>query len=97
VDDRFVIGEVYFCITYAEPGRKYPLITSFVYVGKNLSDEDAEDTWYFQFADSYAKHGLILAGSGGDRRVSCLVSRELNEMLDDQHLLEHLAAARKRR
>jgi hypothetical protein len=97
MDDRFAIGEVYFRIKYAEPGRKYPLIDSFVYVGKNLSDEDVEDTWYFQFADSYAKHGSILAGSGGDRRVSCLVGRDLGDMLDDQQLLERLAVVRQRR
>lgn len=58
----------------------------------------ASDTWYFQFADSYARHGSILAGSGGDRRVVCLVARELaGDMLDDKQLLEQLGAARRRR
>jgi hypothetical protein len=95
--DQLVVGELYFRIKYAEAGSKYPLIESFVYVGKNLSEEDSEDTWYFQFADSYAKHGSILETPGGDRRVSCLAERELGEMLDDKQLLEELDAARRRR
>ena len=54
-------------------------------------------TWYFQFADSYAKHGSIVDGTAGDRRVSCVLARELVNMLDDRQLLRELAAARKRR
>ena len=94
---RFTVGELYFRVKYAEAAKRYPLVESFVYVGKNLSDEDTEDTWYFQFADSYAKHGSILEGSGGDRRVSCLLARELGDMLDDAQLPGELAAARNRR
>lgn len=97
MSDRFTVGELYFRIKYAEPARRYPLIDSFVYVGKNLSDEDTEDTWYFQFADSYAKGGSILASGGGDRRVSCVVARELGDMLDEKQLLGELGAARSRR
>jgi hypothetical protein len=95
--DRFAIGEVYYCIKYAEAGRKYPLIDSFVYVGKNLSEEDTEGTWYFQFADSYVKDGSILTDGSRNRRVSCLAARELSDMLDERQLVEHLAAARQRR
>jgi len=53
-----------------------------VYVGKNLSDEDTEDTWYFQFADAYAKGGSILESAGGDRRVSCLVAQDMVALYD---------------
>jgi hypothetical protein len=97
MSDRFTVGELYFRVKYGEPAKQYPLIESFVYVGKNLSDEDTEDTWYFQFADSYGKHGSILEGSGGDRRVSCLFARDLGDMLDDKRLLVELGAARNRR
>jgi hypothetical protein len=95
--DQYIAGEVYFRITYPGPSLNYPLIESFVFVGKNLSDEDTEDTWYFQFADSYAKSGSILEGSGGDRRVVCLSESELGEMFNEDQLLEKLRAAQRRR
>jgi hypothetical protein len=96
--DSFTVGEVYFRVKYAEPARKYPLIESFVFVGRNLSDEDTEDTRYFQFGASFAKHGSILKSSGGDRRVACLTANELlGDMLDDRRLLKELSAARSRR
>ena len=93
----FEVGEVYFRVKYAERSMKYPLVDSFVYVGKNLSEEDTEDTWYFQFADSFAKFGSILDGPSGDRRVSCLTAREVGCMLNDSALGVELAAAAQRR
>lgn len=95
--DRFVVGEVYFEVKYPDPSMKYPLIESFVFLGKNLSDEETEDTWYFQYADSFAKHGSVLTSRGGDRRVACLTERELGEMFDNEGLLKKLIAARDRR
>jgi hypothetical protein len=97
MSDQFIVGEVYFRVTYPGSSLNYPQIESLVFVGKNLSDEDTEDTWYFQFADSYAKSGSILAGSGGDRRVVCVNEAELPEMFNEEQLLEKLKAARRRR
>jgi hypothetical protein len=95
--DHFVAGEVYFRVKYAEPMRRYPLIESFVFVGKNLSDDDSENTWYFQFADCFAKIGSILKGSGGDRRVCCLAASDLEDMFDSECLAVELEAAAHRR
>lgn len=95
--DQFLVGDLYFRVKYAEHLLKYPQLDSFVFVGKNLSKDDLEDTWYFQFADSYAKHGSIAGSSGADRRVLCLNKNQLADMLNDQQLLSELAAARGRR
>lgn len=95
--DQFVVGEVYFRVKYPDILMRYPLFDSFVFVGKNLSDEDTEDTWYFQFADSYGKHGSILEISEGDRRVVCVNRGELHEMLNDEEMVKELNAARRRR
>ena len=97
MSDAFAVGEVYFRVTYPGLAMTYPRIESFVFVGKNLSDEDVQDTWYFQFVDSYAQHGSILESSSGDRRVACVNRGELHEMLNDEGLLEELEAARSRR
>lgn len=95
--ERFIVGDVYFRVKYADRPRKFPLCESLVFIGKNLSDDDTEDVWYFQFADSCAKHGTILETGGGDRRVVCLTAGELADMLDDQGLIVELSAARRRR
>lgn len=95
--ERFIVGDVYFRVKYVDRPRGFPLCESLVFIGKNLSDEDTEDVWYFQFADSRAKHGSILETSGGDRRVACLTESELADVLDDQELLAELSAARRRR
>ena len=96
---RYREGEVFFRVTYPDAARSIPQIQSFVYVGKNLSDEDTEETWYFQFADSYAKHGSIVAsGKGGeDRRVTLATARDLSDMLDTEGLLEALRLAAHKR
>jgi hypothetical protein len=94
--DPFLVGDVYFRVTYPDPALKFPRIESFVFVGKNLSDEDTEETWYFQFADSFAKDGSILETAGRARRVSSLTQDELGDMLDDERLLKELGAARRR-
>jgi hypothetical protein len=93
----YVVGQVYFEVKYSERCRKYPLIETFVFLGKNLSDEDAEETWYFQYAQSFAKDGSVLTGSEGDRRVACLTKKDLVEMFTEEQLFEKLKAARQRR
>lgn len=90
-------GEVYFRIAFPDSKRHYPKIESFVFVGKNLSDEDTGDAWYFQFADGFARHGSILATDEGDRRVVILPEKDLPDMLDLGHLVAELEAAALRR
>jgi hypothetical protein len=96
--DQYIVGEMYFRITYPGRSMNYPNIQSFVFVGKNLSDEDAEDTWYFQFADSYAKFGSFLESQVSELPVACLTKDKLeHDMLDEDELLDALKSARERR
>jgi hypothetical protein len=90
-------GEVYYRLTFPDAGLFYPQVETFVFVGKNLSDEDTEDTWYFQFADSYAKSGSILKNKGGDRKVCLATRRDLVDMLDLAGLIKELEMAATRR
>lgn len=93
----YVEGEVYFRVVYPDSGMLYSMIQSFVYVGMNLSDEDNEDTWYFQFADDYAKHGSFLESDHKGCKVSCVTSSELESMYDSAELKEQLDLAESRR
>ncbi len=94
---QFREGEVYFRVTFPDARRLYPKIESFVFVGKNVSDEDQEDSWYFQFADSFGRYGSILDGDDGDRRVAVVRREELNDMFDLGQLIGELEAAARRR
>ena len=94
---EFIEGEVYFRITFPDVDLMYPKVESFVFVGFNLSDEDREDSWYFQFADSFARNGSVRSGGGGDRRVAILTRSELTEMLTLDLAVAELRDAERRR
>jgi len=94
---EFIEGEVYYRITFPDVELKIPLMESFVFIGINLSEEDKDNTWYFQFAEGYAKDGSILETEGGDRKTRCLGCAELGEMLDIDGLTKELQGAKKRR
>lgn len=95
---KFTEGEVYFRVTYPDKHMLYPLVESFVFIGKDLSPEDPRDSWYFQFAESYGEHGSVLETSKGDRKVCCLSEEDAQQdMLDGNGLSLELKAAEKRR
>jgi hypothetical protein len=97
MNSDFTEGEIYFRLTFADAGLCYPTIETFVYIGKNLSDQDSEDVWYFQFADNFAKFGTILRGEGQEKRVCLATREELPDMLDLPALARELAEAANRR
>lgn len=94
---KFKKGEVYFRIVYPDSGFLYPIIESFVYIGMNLSDEDKEDTWYFQFAKDFAEHGSFLNSEHDRCKVSCMISSGISEMYNSKELKEQLDMAESRR
>jgi len=98
-EDSFIVGQVYFEVKYPDEALKYPLIESFVFIGKNVLDEDTDETqvWYFQPAKSFAKQGSVLETRKGDRQVAGLKKHELAEMFDEERLFQKLKAARERR
>ena len=91
----FAAGEIYFFVTYPDVKMCFPLIESYVYLGMNLSDEDHEDTWYFQWASDFSKYGSALEGT--ERPVFCAKKDELNEFQNAKQLAStmELAAARR--
>lgn len=93
----FVEGQVYFMVTYPEMVMAYPEIQSFVYLGKNLSDEDVEDSWYFQPLDDYVKNGSSLTSREEIREVICITKETIEAMLDDENLFDEIRAASLRR
>jgi hypothetical protein len=90
-------GDVYFRLTFSDPEMRYPQVESFVFVGKNLSDEDTEDTWYFQFSSDYAANGAIGRGAPEGQRVTLATARDVGDMLDLGGLVQELEAAGVRR
>ena len=96
MDRQFTEGEVYFRVTYPDNSMFYPKVESLVFVGKDLSDEDTEETWYFQFAGDYARSGSIVDSSGGDRRAVLATRDDILDMLDLEGLIDALRGAARR-
>ena len=94
---KFIKGEVYYRLKFPDPDWCYPLISSFVFIGKNLSDEDLKDAWYFQFAEGYGKFGSVVDSNFGDRKVLVLEQDQLEEMFNTESLVTALESAKWRR
>lgn len=89
-------GDVYYRLTFPDVRQSFPQIQSFVFVGKNLADEN-DDVWYFEFVDSYARSAAYKASYGGERRMTLVRAGDLAEMLDLPSLVRELEAAATRR
>ena len=94
---KFIKGEVYYRMTFPDKDLLYPIIESFVFIGINLSEEDIEDSWYFQFAHGYGKYGSVIDTNLGDRKVLVLKEEQLEDMLNTESLVIALQSAKWRR
>jgi hypothetical protein len=93
VAPKFVVGELYFRVTYADREQRYPSIEVFVFLGTNASDEDREETWYFQPSSDFGRRGSALSGDTKDRPVICVSIDSLAEMLSLTGLVETIRRA----
>ena len=93
----FRIGEVYFALKYRDRFRGYPRIDSYVYLGKNLSDDDDGDTWYFEYLESYSEVLGTPEHGSRERQVHCATSSDVSDFLDIGGLAQALRQAADRR
>ena len=93
----YLEGQVYFRVTYPDGSMSIPLIETFVFIGKNLSEEDQEETWYFEFAEDYVFLGNAVTSDKQGIRVCALSASELDSMDDISGLATELEAANERR
>jgi hypothetical protein len=96
---KFLVGEVYYMPTYPDPELCYPSIQSFVYLGMNFSNEDVEDTWYFQPAAEFAEFGSAVdrSFSGKFPQVLCENEKGLRSFLNVSQLTRALRESEKKR
>lgn len=90
-------NQAYFRVTYPDRERLFPTVETFVYVGLNLSDDDKEDTFYFQPASDYVRYGHAATSGIDDRPVVCVSSEELSEMLDLEQIISLFDSISKRK
>ena len=79
-------------VTYSDVAMCFPIIESYVFLGKNLSDENLVDTWYFQSTTDYSRYGS--ASKGNERPAICASIGELVEFRDIERLNESLLASK---
>ena len=94
--NKYITKEVYFRLSYDDSKLLYPSVKSFIYIGVNLSDEDDQETWYFQYADDYARYGSFLESKHSNCKVHCLTSSD-PPLLNSIELIKQLDMAETRR
>lgn len=63
--NTFEIGKTYFTFGFLDKEfdkYEYPVISSWVYLGKNLLEMEIHDLWFFQDVESYLELGPYTAG-----------------------------------
>lgn len=91
---EFVPNEVYYIVTYASREQVRPIIDSVVFVGKNLSEDDQEDAWYFQDAQSFSATGSFLVHQSDHQLILCRRKHELPGVLGLPGLIRELSGVR---
>jgi hypothetical protein len=94
---KYLENEYYFRITYHDVNMVYPNVEVFLFVGTNLSDDDTEETAYFQFIDSCAEaSALARKAEKAVPRMRLITAENANEMIGLSDLVEKLNGARDR-
>lgn len=92
------VGSIYYRVTYLDPKMRFPVITAYVFLGMNLSEEDVDgDTWYFQDVYSYYETGSALTATEPGTPVECLTTEQLKgDMFDVDQLRASLIEVKAR-
>ncbi|WP_152181096.1 hypothetical protein ACM9XA_03335 [Xanthomonas sacchari] len=92
------VDEIYYRVTYLDPGMRFPEIKAYVFLGVNLSDEDVDgDIWYFQDVYSYCETGSALTATEPGTPVECLTTEQLvGDMFDIDQLRASLIEVKAR-
>jgi hypothetical protein len=93
---KFELHRHYFRVTYHDSDRAMPEIEVFAYIGTNLSDEDSEDTAYFQFVDSIAEQAALGKSAQVPRRVTEVTEQIEGDMLTLDELVLRLRKSQER-
>ena len=91
---EYLKGHLYFMVSYSDESLKIPSVDPLVFIGKNIED-DKEDKWYFQDAESFASLGAYpnLSNKKGDKgNVNIFSFRDIDlcHVKDPQGLADEL-------
>lgn len=93
--DKFAVGEPYFLLHYFDQDCKFPVVTTLVFIGKNLEMAcTKDDLWFFQDPESYLNSGAYGGVSTVVEQEESVVSQVYDfpeSQLEDIFSLEELA------
>jgi hypothetical protein len=92
-----VEGEFYFTIQFADERLLNPLISTWVFVGRNLDPEDTDERFYFQDVDSYQEGIRYGAPASEDARFHVYAENEIKFFFEFERALEQLMKCSLRR
>jgi len=94
---HFEVEEVYYCAYFADDQLLFPFVGSYVHIGKNVIGKESETTWYFQYCESFSRHGSFLNGIRADRQILALTLDGATNMVSLDDLIPELRRAEARR
>lgn len=96
-EDRFEPGHYYFLLGYYDREFRFPLIQTYVFIGKNIEgDGTAEDRWYFQEPKAFLRRQRDDAGIGDTESGIITATKEsLEGFVDLSGLIAELSGRKK--
>jgi Clp amino terminal domain, pathogenicity island component len=90
-------GEVYFSVQFADEQMLIPIVETWVFAGRKLNPQDAENRLYFQDVESYLqgiRHGFPAAETA---RFQVAIEENTKHIFEYEHALEELMRCSLRR
>lgn len=85
---KLIVNKPYFRVLYASESMIVPDIDTYFYLGKNINNNEKEDTYYFQDSYSYQTKGSILEkGHNEDCTLLDMKTNSLHLMQDFDELI----------
>lgn len=79
-EDRFEPGRYYFLLGYYDRKFRFPLIQTYVFIGKNIDgDSNAGDRWYFQEPEAFLRSPRADQGADDDENGIVTATEEALE------------------
>lgn len=90
-------GEVYWSVQYADEQMFIPILETWVFAGRKLKPEDAENHLYFQDAESYLQGIRYSSATAENATFQLALEGNIKHIFEYEHALEELLRCSLRR
>jgi hypothetical protein len=95
--DRLRDGAVYFSVMFVDERMLIPIVEPWVFTGRGLDPDDAEDRLYFQDVESYMDGVRFATATANDAAFQVALPTGINHIFEFEHALDQLLKCSLRR